>query len=60
MPSPTADLPSPHAVAFDLDGTLVDTVETRIQASSDEDQGRSGVGASIGSTGAMVFTGGGS
>jgi HAD superfamily hydrolase (TIGR01509 family) len=32
MPSPTADLPTPHAVAFDLDGTLVDTVETRIQA----------------------------
>ncbi len=25
------DLPSPHAVIFDLDGTLVDTVETRIE-----------------------------
>jgi HAD superfamily hydrolase (TIGR01509 family) len=27
-----ADLPPPAAVIFDLDGTLVDTVETRIQA----------------------------
>jgi HAD superfamily hydrolase (TIGR01509 family) len=27
-----ADLPLPHAVLFDLDGTLVDTVETRIDA----------------------------
>jgi HAD superfamily hydrolase (TIGR01509 family) len=25
------DLPTPHAVIFDLDGTLVDTVETRIE-----------------------------
>ena len=27
-----ADLPDPGAVVFDLDGTLVDTVETRIRA----------------------------
>jgi HAD superfamily hydrolase (TIGR01509 family) len=32
MPSNLADLPSPGAVLFDLDGTLVDTVETRIAA----------------------------
>jgi HAD superfamily hydrolase (TIGR01509 family) len=30
--SSAADLPLPHAVLFDLDGTLVDTVETRIDA----------------------------
>jgi HAD superfamily hydrolase (TIGR01509 family) len=29
---PHADLPRPAAVIFDLDGTLVDTVETRIRA----------------------------
>jgi HAD superfamily hydrolase (TIGR01509 family) len=32
MPSPTAAVPNPRAVIFDLDGTLVDSVETRIQA----------------------------
>jgi HAD superfamily hydrolase (TIGR01509 family) len=32
MPSNLADLPAPGAVLFDLDGTLVDTVETRIAA----------------------------
>jgi HAD superfamily hydrolase (TIGR01509 family) len=32
MPSELADLPLPKAVLFDLDGTLVDTVETRIEA----------------------------
>jgi HAD superfamily hydrolase (TIGR01509 family) len=32
MPEPAADLPEPRAVIFDLDGTLVDTVETRIRA----------------------------
>jgi HAD superfamily hydrolase (TIGR01509 family) len=32
MPSTLADLPSPGAVLFDLDGTLVDTVESRIAA----------------------------
>ena len=29
---PVPDLPRPRAVLFDLDGTLVDTVETRIEA----------------------------
>jgi len=32
MHAPAPDLPSPAAVLLDLDGTLVDTVETRIQA----------------------------
>jgi HAD superfamily hydrolase (TIGR01509 family) len=32
MPSEVDHLPLPDAVLFDLDGTLVDTVETRIQA----------------------------
>jgi HAD superfamily hydrolase (TIGR01509 family) len=32
MSTPLAGLPRPAAVIFDLDGTLVDTVETRIQA----------------------------
>jgi len=32
MSEPLADLPRPAAVIFDLDGTLVDTVETRITA----------------------------
>jgi HAD superfamily hydrolase (TIGR01509 family) len=32
MSEPYADLPQPVAVIFDLDGTLVDTVETRIRA----------------------------
>ena len=32
MSEPFALLPQPRAVIFDLDGTLVDTVETRIQA----------------------------
>jgi len=32
MSAPLADLPRPAAVVFDLDGTLVDTVETRIRA----------------------------
>jgi HAD superfamily hydrolase (TIGR01509 family) len=32
MSEPHADLPQPAAVIFDLDGTLVDTVETRIRA----------------------------
>jgi HAD superfamily hydrolase (TIGR01509 family) len=32
MSEPLADLPQPAAVIFDLDGTLVDTVETRIRA----------------------------
>jgi HAD superfamily hydrolase (TIGR01509 family) len=32
MPAPLAQLPRPAAVIFDLDGTLVDTVETRIAA----------------------------
>src|SRR5438128_12289578 len=32
MPTPVSALPTPGAVLFDLDGTLVDTVETRIQA----------------------------
>ena len=32
MSQPIADLPRPAAVIFDLDGTLVDTVETRIRA----------------------------
>ena len=32
MPPALARLPRPDAVLFDLDGTLVDTVETRIQA----------------------------
>lgn len=30
--TPTAQLPDPRAIIFDLDGTLVDTVETRIDA----------------------------
>src|SRR5687768_17518913 len=30
--SDASNLPVPHAVLFDLDGTLVDTVETRIDA----------------------------
>lgn len=32
MSAPLADLPRPAAVIFDLDGTLVDTVETRVRA----------------------------
>lgn len=32
MPSPVDDLASPRAVIFDLDGTLVDTVGTRIRS----------------------------
>ena len=32
MSEPSADLPRPAALIFDLDGTLVDTVETRIRA----------------------------
>ncbi|HSM38430.1 MAG TPA: HAD family phosphatase, partial [Candidatus Limnocylindrales bacterium] len=32
MPSPHLQLPAPAAVILDLDGTLVDTVETRIRA----------------------------
>lgn len=32
MPSPHSQLPAPRAVILDLDGTLVDTVETRINA----------------------------
>ena len=32
MSEPSAPLPRPAAVIFDLDGTLVDTVETRIRA----------------------------
>ncbi|MDP9467514.1 MAG: HAD family hydrolase [Chloroflexota bacterium] len=32
MSQPPVDLPRPAAVIFDLDGTLVDTVETRIRA----------------------------
>jgi HAD superfamily hydrolase (TIGR01509 family) len=32
MPTDLSSLPSPGAVLFDLDGTLVDTVETRIAA----------------------------
>jgi len=32
MPKPVAQLPPPIAVILDLDGTLVDTVETRIRA----------------------------
>lgn len=32
MSEPVADLPRPVAIIFDLDGTLVDTVETRIRA----------------------------
>ena len=32
MSEPLVDLPKPGAVVFDLDGTLVDTVETRIRA----------------------------
>jgi HAD superfamily hydrolase (TIGR01509 family) len=32
MPAALADLPRPAAIFFDLDGTLVDTVETRIRA----------------------------
>ena len=32
MPTDLAALPLPQAVLFDLDGTLVDTVETRIEA----------------------------
>jgi HAD superfamily hydrolase (TIGR01509 family) len=32
MPAVLADLPRPAAIFFDLDGTLVDTVETRIRA----------------------------
>jgi HAD superfamily hydrolase (TIGR01509 family) len=32
MPEPDTDLPRPAALIFDLDGTLVDTVEARIQA----------------------------
>jgi HAD superfamily hydrolase (TIGR01509 family) len=32
MSEPLADAPKPAAVIFDLDGTLVDTVETRIRA----------------------------
>ena len=32
MPTDLSALPSPLAVLFDLDGTLVDTVETRIQS----------------------------
>ena len=32
MPADVAALPLPEAALFDLDGTLVDTVETRIEA----------------------------
>ena len=32
MPTGLLDLPHPVAVLFDLDGTLIDTVETRIAA----------------------------
>jgi len=32
MSEPSVDLPRPAALIFDLDGTLVDTVETRIRA----------------------------
>jgi HAD superfamily hydrolase (TIGR01509 family) len=32
MPTPVSALPLPGAVLFDLDGTLVDTVDTRIRA----------------------------
>jgi HAD superfamily hydrolase (TIGR01509 family) len=32
MPKPKSDAQPPQAIIFDLDGTLVDTVETRIQA----------------------------
>ena len=32
MPEPQSDAHPPQAIIFDLDGTLVDTVETRIQA----------------------------
>jgi HAD superfamily hydrolase (TIGR01509 family) len=32
MSTPLDDLPRPAAIVFDLDGTLVDTVETRIRA----------------------------
>ncbi|HET9346668.1 MAG TPA: HAD family hydrolase [Candidatus Limnocylindrales bacterium] len=32
MPADVASLPRPEAILFDLDGTLVDTVETRIDA----------------------------
>ena len=32
MRSDLADLPPPDAILFDLDGTLIDTVETRIEA----------------------------
>jgi phosphoglycolate phosphatase len=32
MPEPLADLPTPEAVLFDLDGTLIDTVQVRIAA----------------------------
>src|SRR5207253_9769896 len=32
MPTPVSALPLPGAVVFDLDGTLVDTVDTRIRA----------------------------
>ncbi len=32
MPRDIRDLPRPAAVIFDLDGTLVDTVQTRIDA----------------------------
>src|SRR3954452_4892007 len=32
MAQPSPDLPRPDAVLFDLDGTLVDTVEERIEA----------------------------
>ena len=40
--SALADLPEPLAILFDLDGTLVDTVELRIEAWS-EALGRAGI-----------------
>jgi HAD superfamily hydrolase (TIGR01509 family) len=57
MLKPVAQLPQPIAVIFDLDGTLVDTVETRIEAwlqvFADEGipAGRGQVAALIGSDG---------
>ena len=35
MTADVRDLPIPEAVIFDLDGTLVDTVQTRIDAWSE-------------------------